>query len=165
MQLLISDANIFIDLKEAGLMSELFQIGYQINTPDILFAEELSEQHSDLLAIGLGLLEISPEYLMQTATLSAQNTGVSFNDCLALRAAQQAQCSLLSGDGKLRRLAQQQQVDVKGTIWVIEQMLTKQRINTEQARVAAAKMQQAGRRLPWDTLETVIAQFNVEDCE
>jgi len=165
MQLLISDANIFIDLKEAGLMSELFQIGYQINTPDILFAEELSEQHGDLLTIGLVLLEISPEYLMQTATLSAQNTGVSFNDCLALSAAQQTHGPLLTGDGKLRQLAQQRHVEVKGTIWVIEQMLTNQLINTEQARTAAIKMQQAGRRLPWNALEKVVARFDLEDCE
>jgi hypothetical protein len=54
MWLLISDANILIDIEEGQLISQLFQLPYQFCVPDILFAEELEEQHSDLLHKGLG---------------------------------------------------------------------------------------------------------------
>lgn len=37
MQLLISDANILIDLEEGELLNELFQLPYQFKVPDILF--------------------------------------------------------------------------------------------------------------------------------
>lgn len=46
MQLLISDANILIDLEEGELLNELFQLPYQFKVPDILFFEELEDQHA-----------------------------------------------------------------------------------------------------------------------
>lgn len=53
MQLLISDANILIDLEEGELLGLLFQLPYQFSVPDILFAEELEAQHAHLPGMGL----------------------------------------------------------------------------------------------------------------
>ncbi|MFV3328184.1 hypothetical protein ACNFG0_17185 [Pseudomonas sp. NY15372] len=59
MQLLISDANILIDLEEGELLDELFRLPYQFTVPDILFFEELEAQHGHLLRRGLSLGELS----------------------------------------------------------------------------------------------------------
>ena len=56
MLLLISDANILIDIEFGGLVAPLFSLEYQFAVPDILFYEELDEQHRYLLGMG-GLLE------------------------------------------------------------------------------------------------------------
>ncbi|MFT5708399.1 MAG: hypothetical protein ACI9ES_002701, partial [Oceanospirillaceae bacterium] len=48
-QLLISDANILIDMEEGGLLEVMFQLPYDFATPDILFFEELEEEHTHLL--------------------------------------------------------------------------------------------------------------------
>lgn len=45
MQLLISDANILIDMDDGGLLSSLFKLPYEFVTPDVLFEEELKENH------------------------------------------------------------------------------------------------------------------------
>lgn len=45
-QLLISDANILIDMEEGELLTQLFQLPYQFAIPDILFVEELEEEHT-----------------------------------------------------------------------------------------------------------------------
>lgn len=58
-QLLVSDANIFIDLEEGRLIKHLFCLPYQFIIPDILFYEELDEQHKYLLDDGLKLAELS----------------------------------------------------------------------------------------------------------
>lgn len=58
MQLLISDANILIDLEEGDLFDVLFQLPYRFCVPDILFAEELEAQHSHLVEMGLALREL-----------------------------------------------------------------------------------------------------------
>jgi len=58
-QLLISDANILIDMEEGELLTQLFQLPYQFAIPDILFAEELEEEHVHLPAMGLTLEELS----------------------------------------------------------------------------------------------------------
>lgn len=54
MQLLISDANILIDLEEGGLLRQLFGLPYEFRVPDILFYEELEDQHGYLVDLGLG---------------------------------------------------------------------------------------------------------------
>lgn len=48
MQLLISDANILIDIHDCGLLSFLFDLPYEIVTPDVLFEEELKENHPEV---------------------------------------------------------------------------------------------------------------------
>lgn len=44
MQLLISDANILIDLEEGEILDIFFQLPYQFSVPDILFFEELEDR-------------------------------------------------------------------------------------------------------------------------
>lgn len=53
MQLLISDANILIDLGEGQLLTQFFQLPYEFRVLDILFYEELEAQHGHLLDLGL----------------------------------------------------------------------------------------------------------------
>lgn len=60
-KLLISDANIIIDIVAGELVDAMFSINDEFGTPDILYAEELEEQHSDILNAGLKLFELSPE--------------------------------------------------------------------------------------------------------
>ncbi len=53
MYLLISDANILIDLEEGQLLEVFFNLPYQFKVSDVLFHEELSDQHGYLLELGL----------------------------------------------------------------------------------------------------------------
>ncbi|MPW51138.1 DUF3368 domain-containing protein, partial [Moraxella catarrhalis] len=52
-QMLISDANIFIDLDCCGLTALMFSLPYRFCTPDVLFERELRRQHANLLQMGL----------------------------------------------------------------------------------------------------------------
>ena len=49
MLLLVSDANIFIDIEDGHLTPVVFRLPYEIAVPDILFELELRERHSHLL--------------------------------------------------------------------------------------------------------------------
>lgn len=150
MQLLISDANILIDLEEGELLNELFQLPYQFSVPDVLFVEELEAQHSHLLGMGLALGELNPESMVYAMELTARVSGPSRNDCFALALAKQEQCPLLSGDLALRRAAQSEAVVVMGTIWLVEQLIQHQVITIPQAKAAYERMRANARRLPWD---------------
>lgn len=150
MQILISDANIFIDLEEAGLLNLLFKLPFTFKTPDILYVEELEDQHAYLLSMGLELSELSPETLLYAMQLVEKVKGPSTNDCFALASARQEGSPLLTGDNDLRRLAKEEAIVVMGTIWVVEQMVINGLISTEVAYDSYDKMKSAGRRLPWD---------------
>jgi hypothetical protein len=48
MQVLISDANILIDMEEGELIEEMFRLPYIFSIPDILFYEEMEEKPREI---------------------------------------------------------------------------------------------------------------------
>lgn len=126
----------------------MFDLPFQFATPDILFAEELEEEHAHLSGLGLELKEVSPESMMYAMLLTGTYIKASRNYCFALALTRQELYPLLTGDMALRVAAEKDAAIVKGTIWLVNQLVIHQKINTEQARVAYRKMQANGRRLP-----------------
>lgn len=53
MLLLISDANILMDVEVGDLVAPMFSLGYQFAVPDVLYYDELEERHAHLLGMGL----------------------------------------------------------------------------------------------------------------
>lgn len=156
MQLLISDANILIDLEEGRLIELMFDLPYEFSIPDILFAEELEAQHEHLLELGLTTRELTSQSMIKAIALTQQYTNPSRNDCLALALAQQENCPLVTGDRALREAAATEGVVVKGTLWIIEQMVRQLLITTTEARTAYQNMRTANRRLPWNIAEAAL---------
>jgi len=117
-KLLISDANILIDISVGGLLDQLFQLNFEFGLPDVLFEYELQAQHPDLPASGLQIMTLAAEAVNDMTDLQAKHrkTGVSIYDCMALALARQEQCPLLTGDGALRQVSLAEGLDVKGTV-------------------------------------------------
>lgn len=159
MQLLISDANILIDLEEGQLIELMFQLPYQFSIPDILFVEELEDEHAALLGYGLQLAELSSVTMTYALELIPRYSKASRNDCFALALASQENCTLLTGDRELKKAAEAEAVVVSGTIWLIEQMIHQGLINVDQARQAYQNMRAAGRRLPWAIAEAILNEI------
>jgi len=158
-QLLISDANILIDLEEGLLIEAMFTLPYQFAIPDILFVEELEAEHEYLLEKGLFLSELSSETMCYAMELIPRYTRASRNDCFALALAAQEECTLLTGDKALRNAAESESVMVKGSLWLVEIMVRQGVINVEQARHAYLRMKESGRRLPWGIAEDILIEL------
>jgi len=161
-KLLISDANIIIDMVAGELVEAMFSLPYEFGTPDILYVEELEEQHSDMIDAGLQLYELSPAYIDRTIEYLQLDIArrVSANDCMALALAQQEQCCLLTGDARLRQLATTQGVTVRGTLWLVEAMLSEGQISVCEAQIAYQKMKHDGSRLPTEEIKNQLSRFN-----
>lgn len=158
MQLLISDANILIDMEEGNLLPQMFQLPYSFSIPDILFYEELEQEHEHLLELGLKLDELESELVQYSLELVERYRKPSRNDCFALALAKQQQCPLLTGDKDLRTAAENEAVVVMGTVWLLTQLVIQKIITAVEARNSLTLMQDAGRRLPWRVAEENIAQ-------
>jgi len=161
-QLLISDANILIDLEEGELIKELFQLPFLFSIPDILFEEEMSEEHGYLPGLGLQLEELSGEVMSSAWTLTQKYTNPSRHDCFALALAKDKECPLLTGDKALRKAAEVEAVMVNGTLWIIEQMIHQKLITPNQARQAYQRMKDSARRLPWSLAESNLQEIEKE---
>lgn len=153
MRLLISDANILIDLEEAQLTALLFQLPFRVMAPDLLFFDELAEQHGRLTEMGLELGELQPAAISETEFLVDRYPKPSRYDCLALALAKQERCPLVTGDRHLREAAILEKVPVVGTLWLVELMISHGLIGIAQARDAYKRMRISGRRLPWQEAE------------
>lgn len=162
-QLLISDANILIDMEEGGLLQAMFQLPYEFAAPDILFAEELEDEHSHLPGWGLMLKEVSSDFMMYAMQLTATYIKASRNDCFALALAKQEKCPLLTGDMALRVAAEKEATIVKVTIWLVSQLVIHKQINTDHARHAYSQMKASGRRLPWKLAETSLKELDTNN--
>jgi predicted nucleic acid-binding protein len=149
MKVVISDANVIIDMVDCGLIDNVFELPYQFTVPDMLFSDELGEQHSNLIELGMVLLELTPQSLIKTQTLNAEYSRVSFYDCLAMVAAEQESCMLLTGDGALRKLATKENIEVRGTIWLMEQLIINNIVDKNDTEKAFNDMKKVGSRLPW----------------
>lgn len=158
--ILISDANILIDMEEGGILADMFRLPYEFATPDILYEEELSEEHAHLIDLGLVLKEVNSNSMAYVIQLTETYTRTSRYDCFALALAKQENCPLLTGDMALRQAAEQEQAQVYGTIWVIEQLITENVISVERATSAYALMKSSGRRLPWDIVQRSLDRFD-----
>ena len=136
MLLLISDANILIDMEEAGLTATIFRLDFSYIVPDVLFVEELEEQHPHLLELGLQTAGLGPKLIQRVEQLVTQYPKPSRLDIMCLVLAEAERCPLLTGDGDLRAAATSENVVVKGTIWLMEELVKSGLLSVAEARGA-----------------------------
>lgn len=158
MQLLISDANILIDMEAGALMETLFQLPMQFGIPDLLYYEEIEPGSPGLEDLGLQVMEVSGDFVAYAQQLPGQHNHLlppkngakpSYNDYLALALAKQEDCTLLTGDANLRIVANKEQVNVMGTIGLLRAMIDHQLLSVDDAFKAIDRMKSGKRRLPW----------------
>jgi len=154
--LLVSDANIFIDFDCCGLIAELFQLPNDIAVPDVLFVEELEEMHPELTDMGLILKTVSGQGVEYAVELQQQYIQPSPNDLLALSLARELDCTLVTGDGYLRKAATKEKVALKGSIWLMQRMIEENIVTVETVKQAFATMKQEKRRLPWSKAKQML---------
>ena len=94
-QYLISDSNIIIDMETAGLIELIFNLPYCFAVPDMLYHDELREQHSHLPALGLQMLPLAPDTMMDAMRMTNEYKQPGRNDLFALALARQENCPLL----------------------------------------------------------------------
>lgn len=157
--LIISDSNIFIDMEVGGLIRQMFQLPEAIGTPNMLYDEELANQHPQLPVLGLLILDVEEEFMSLADQWQDMYPGPTFNDLSAMALAKQEQCPLLTGDQRLRNAAECESIEVHGTLWLMERMFTEAIIDYPRAEQAYTVMNLEGRRLPWDEIKKQLLRF------
>jgi predicted nucleic acid-binding protein len=148
MALIISDANIFIDLDCAALTARMFRLGYDFATPGPLYEDELSQHHPELPALGLQVRPLEGHLIGRSVVIRQAYPGLSIYDVFALVLANHEAVPLLTGDGRLRSAARAERVEVCGTLWLMEQMFCQRLLTFDEMESAYDAMIQAQRRLP-----------------
>ena len=127
MRTVVSDTSCMIDLRKASLMEALLRLPYEFVMPDTLFEDEwlcLScAEKSALRDLGLGVRSLPGPLVERAARYFNEHAKLKLNDCFALTLAEHIEnCILLTGDGALRRIAEASRMEVRGVLWVTDEM-------------------------------------------
>lgn len=150
---IVVDTSVIIDFYLGGLLPSLFELPFHFLAPDVIIAELQDPKGVAVMILGLHGHELSVSQLLEVRGLSPKNTKVSLNDLQAFVLARDLGAMLLTSDGPLRNLAQENGVGVHGTLWLLDEMVRLAVISQVTAANAIRRMLDAGCRLPKNECE------------
>lgn len=101
----VSDTNIWIDFRNAGLLDDLFRLPLTLCCTDFVLAECEDLDQDDLIRRGLLIEVMEDAATLRLYDLMAKHNNSSLADVSCFLLAQETQRPLLTGDGRLRRQA------------------------------------------------------------
>lgn len=144
----ISDTNIWIDFRNAGLLAPLFQLPFKLCSTDFVIAELEDFDLERLVAHGLIIETMSASQIHALSTLTLEHNNSSLADVSCYLLARQTGRTLLTGDGRLRRQAIRDGLRVHGALWLLDQLVSEEIIERPRAHQALSAMLAANARLP-----------------
>ncbi|MDP3650358.1 MAG: hypothetical protein Q8R67_01625 [Rhodoferax sp.] len=147
-QVYISDTNIWIDFRNAGLLDALFDLPFQLCSTDFVLSELQDFDPQALLERGLVVRCLDESATARLFGLMAAHNNSSLTDVSCYLLAQETGHPLLTGDGRLRKQAMQDGLQVHGALWLLDQLVA-HKVSTPDAAVEGLKsMLDRGARLP-----------------
>ncbi|HHW14105.1 MAG TPA: DUF3368 domain-containing protein [Firmicutes bacterium] len=146
----VTDANVWNDLKAADLLKETFELPIQFITPDVILEELLELDGKKVVSLGLVSRGLSGEGVAQVSRLRGERRyrSLSTPDLFALVLTEREGLSLLTGDAKLRKIAEEDGVLVRGTLWLLDELVRLKIISPQRGAEAIEDMLRKDRRLP-----------------
>lgn len=133
MKYISSDTNVWIDFAVIDRLSLPFRLPYTYLMNDEAISNEFLEPSGlgeSLVKLGLQPTELTEEEFYLADELNTKYKRPSLFDCISLAIAKCRKLALLSGDGPLRKAAQQEGVEVIGTIGLLDELYDQKRIET-----------------------------------
>jgi predicted nucleic acid-binding protein len=119
--LLICDTSIVIDLERGDVVEAAFRTSYELAVPDVLYRRELEPYNGALLrGLGLKVLTLESAGIGLAVAYRSGEPKISFTDSMALALAKATGSILLTGDGALRSLADNETVVCHGLLWLFD---------------------------------------------
>jgi len=123
--LFISDANIFIDLYNIGLLDEFDQLNLDIRTTDFVFNELNASQREIInrMNIKIHMLNSTELSYFYQEFGSLGQLKISHQDFSVFYFAKQLNGKVLTNDQALRKFAKNRSVDSKGLFYIIDEII------------------------------------------
>ena len=153
MKIAITDANIFIDLIRLGLLGCLFNLGMEIHTTREVY-DQLNTQQREVAAgfVQAGVLSIYNFSFQEWQEISLLDcpAGLEAADRTVFYYSKKIEALVLSGDKKLRTFCLNQDIDVRGILWLFDLFLERELITKITAVEKLTFLLSFNDRLPMD---------------
>lgn len=146
--ILVTDATIWIDLDCSGLLEATFKLPYRFVTTDFVVEELEQPDGPSVLSLGLRIvpLTVQQEQLINAEARSRRQ--LSLSDHSVLIVAIDNEVPLLTGDKHLRSTGEKAGLVVHGSLWLLDELVSREVIEASKAAEALRAMLVSGRRLP-----------------
>jgi len=155
----ISDTNIWIDFRNAGLLDSLFSLPFHFCSTDFVIAELEDFNPGELIAKGLIVMPMNERQIRELGHLTLEHNNSSLADVSCYLLARECGHPLLTGDGRLRKQASKDGLRVHGALWLLDQLLVAGIIKNLRAHEALSFMLKANARLPKNECEARLAAW------
>jgi predicted nucleic acid-binding protein len=142
MKIIVNDANILIDLISIDLLDNFLNLDFEFHTNDLILNEiDDPEQKRTLEEVikaqKLFIHGTKAEDYSQIISLMSKN--LSFEDCSIWFYTKKVEGILLTGDAKLRKMVEQDNIEVRGILFVFDLLVEK---NILERHIAVDKLNQ-----------------------
>ncbi len=158
--ILITDANIWIDLDNGNLLGIVFGLSHEFAVPDVIIRELEETVALKILDYGVRRLELPAEQYAELEKLRREYRGPSVQDLHGLLHAQMLGAHLLTGDRNLRTAAENEGVTVSGLLWLMDELVNEGVVVGQRAAYALGRMLREGARLPVAECNRRLAAWN-----
>jgi len=168
MRVVINDANILIDLAKLELLDVFSQLNFELHSTDFVLAELNKSQRVliDKLILDNVLNIIKTEDIDDfngISSLLERTNGLSFEDCSVWYYSKKMNGILLTGDGKLRKQARKDEIEVKGIIYIFDELLAQGLISYAIAILRMKQLIQLNMRLPEAEIEKRLIEWELKN--
>ncbi|ARV07073.1 hypothetical protein BTO04_10400 [Polaribacter sp. SA4-10] len=153
MKVIINDANILIDLVKLELLEVFSELKFELHTTDFVF-EEIYDEQKEAISI---LTSSNKLNIIETASIDdfsginnilEKSNGVSFEDCSVWYYSKKLSGVLLTGDAQLRKQAKKDDLEVRGILYIFDELLNQNLITHEIALQKIKELYLFNNRLP-----------------
>lgn len=124
--IVVKDACILFDLIDLELLDHFFKMDFVVATTQAVIDEITNPHQSEIVTRHIELENISVDQFGNDVfifSLLTEHKGLSLTDCSVIDLAHRMEGILLSSDKSVRKISKANSIDVRGIIWIIEQLV------------------------------------------
>lgn len=161
-----SDTNVWIDFCKASSLELPFRLAHTYLMYKKTFEDELVtpiELPDNLLKLGVQIIEAKPEEIQLASQINLKYSALSIHDSFAYSIAKIRKIPLLTGDKRLRTIAEKDSIIVIGTIGILNRLYNHNKASKEELLKCANALKNMNGgivRLPRKILEEFIKKVS-----
>lgn len=164
MKLIITDTNVFFDVINIGALPEFFSLDFEICTTAFVIAEIRQQHQREMIdafirAKKLTVYNFSAEEIDDIQNFESTKSLKRFTDKSVIWKSLQIQCPMLTGDKKMRDIAEKMGVEVHGSLWIINELITRELITNEKALTLIEELKKTNDWLPKSEVEKMVIKL------
>lgn len=164
-KILINDSCVLFDLADLNLLNDFFQLEYSFyTTPQVI-----SEIRDEVQLVEMGKFIDNSSLIVDSngdfesiQLIYDKYAGLSYADSSVLELAIRLEGILLSSDKALRNISKRINLDVRGVLWVIKELVIKQMISKETAEMKLKEYPEINIRVPLNEIKKLINDLQKE---